>query len=291
MARPVPISVVLLWREPREDLSACLCSVLEQVIAVGGEVLIVVPRGEIERRPGNNSVPMIRWVGIDRPFTEPRAWEAGALAAQGARVAFGQARCRYVPGWVEAAVGAEIDSGSVAAGPVSQAGGSLAELAAYVCDYGIFADPAGQGGGRAASNNVVFDRLSLLRQARGQGLDKTQLLAQGDFRVCWVPAMTVTVCRPSSFWSAAGARFHRGRHYAAQRAERWSRLLRWAAGCAGAGLPALLLGRLVANRYLRRHFAGTLVFGLPWLLVLLVTWSLGEMAGYWTGAGSSASYV
>lgn len=291
MAHSIPISVVILWTDARDRLLDCLRTLIDQVHAVDGEVLVVAARDQAEpSAEWTGSLP-VRWVWVEPPLAEPRCWAAGAAAARGIRVAFGQARCRYAPGWAEAAVNALNDAGLVAAGPVQEPSGRIPALAAYLCDYGAFADPDGQGGGKAASANIVFDRQALLRLARGGRLDKTQVLAQSQFHVRWVPAMAVKIEPAASFWSMARLRFHRGRRYAAQRAQRWSHMLRGAAGCASAGLPALLLGRLIADRYLRRRFGRALVLGLPCLAVLLATWSLGEIAGYWTGAGSSERSV
>jgi hypothetical protein len=282
----IPLSVIIFWRDPREDLAGCLRGLLPQVSAARGEVLVVGPGAA----PPEGLDSRVRWVPLDPPSTEPRAWELGAGSARGATVAFGQARCRYAEGWAESVLSARAGGEDVVAGPVRlPSGAGLSRRAAYLCDYGAFADPAGQGGiGGAASNNVAFAAEVLPREGRGHGLHKVQVLAACDRRPRWVPGMAVTLGEsrpPLREWTA---RFPRGRSFAARRAIHWPPAFRLAAGASCVMLPLLLYARMAREGHLWKEYGGTLVFGLPLLMLSLGLWSLGEMFGYWMGPGRSA---
>jgi hypothetical protein len=54
-------------------------------------------------------------------------------------------------------------------------------------------------------------------------------------------------------------------------------------------LPALLPGRIVVRTVGKRRHIKELVRSLPYLLILMISWSLGEFCGYFAGEGSSAS--
>jgi hypothetical protein len=289
---PPVLSVVIVWREPSEDVEECLRSLVGQVQAAGGEVVVVTALSEQHILAARGVVPGPRWVRISRPLTEPRAWEAGFATARGATVAFGHARCRYAPGWANAACAANVGVGTVATGPVALVKGTpLSGRATYLCDYASFADPAGPSDARASSNNIAFARQALLALSTDRSLDKAALMTLGRFRVTWVPGMRVATRPVAPIWTDRLTRFHRGRHFAAFRASDWSKAVRLVAGLACFALPALLYVRLIGNRHLRSRFAGTLALGLPWIASALAAWSIGEMTGYWCGPGSSDRFL
>jgi len=292
MATPIRLSVVIVWRDEREGIVACLHSLVKQVEAAEGEVIVVSDKVESELISDRDVFPHLRWLHIDPPLTEPRAWQAGLRIAQGETVAFGQARCRYTPGWAEAALSARMDKDHVATGPVMLGQGhTLAGRANYLCDYGAFANPAGERSNQAPSNNIAFERRALSALSEGQGLHKSALLRRRKFRVVWAPAMEVTIRPVRSFLSDAIARFHRGRQYAALRAREWSWPSRIVCGVACVFLPALLFARLLRSKYVRMEFSNTITIGFPWIATSLATWSFGEMIGYWTGPGVSQQFA
>ena len=288
MNGPRTLSVVLVWRDPDERIIESLRSLIDPVQALDGEVIVVSGRFDRETESARTAISGARWIEIEAPVTEQRAWEAGFAVARCPIVAFAQARCRYEPGWAEAVLSAEIGPGRVAAGPVSPAPAlGLRALASYLCDYGAFADPEGRGGGAVASNNLAFHRSDLARIADGRGLWKPRLMGSENLKPIWMTGMRAEVRPPESILAAALARYRRGRAFAAFRASRWPRIGAILAGCGCPILPILLMARLVADRYLRRHYPRAFGAGAPWIAGLLTAWSIGEMVGYWGGEGGT----
>jgi hypothetical protein len=284
----VPLSVVIVWREIREGLAECLAGLVDQVRSERGEILVATDRPEAEVAGTLDRFPGVRRVQVDEPLTEPRAWRAGVDAARGETVAFGQARGRYAPGWARAVLARGATGDRVVAGPVClKEGTSIGGRAAFLCDYAPFADPDGPDPGGAASVNVAFGRRALAEEA-GPGLHKWALLASGRFRAVWEPGMRVAL---DAVGPAGVARFHRGRHYAALRAAGWPAAGRLAAGLGCVALPWLLAARLARVPHVRRRHLGTLALGSPWVAASLGLWSLGEMAGYWTGPGRASRFL
>ena len=282
------LSVVLVWRDPSEGVVEALHTLIGPVEVAGGEVIVVsgLPANMVEA--ARSSVVGARWIGVEPPATEPRAWGSGVEAARGPIVAFGQARCRYDSGWAPAILAAGVGPGRVATGPVLPAPGlSIGAMAAYLCDYGAFADPEGDAGGAVSSNNAAFDRRDLIAAVAADGLWKPRLLASGHLRPTWATGMRATI-RPTP---AIVARFHRGRAFAALRSSGWPRAIRLLAGLACPALPPRLLARLIGDRHLRHRHASALARGAPWIGAALLSWSLGELSGYWFGAGGSGCHL
>jgi hypothetical protein len=280
MGSPVRLSVVLVWRDPKEGIVEAVGSLADQVGAVGGELIVVTPLAHREIAAAQGCVAGPRWVRVEKSWSEPRAWEVGVREARGAVVAFGQARCRYAEGWAEAILDSAIGPDRAVAGPVLAAPGmSLADRAAFLCDYGLLSGSSGRG---AAACNVAFERATLLPWCDGTGVAKADLLGRGGFRVEWHPAMAATIHPVQAARADRVMRYHRGRSYAARRAERWSPARRAVFGAGCLLLPTILLARLATTRE-----RATLARGLPWIVAALAAWSAGELVGYWRGAGSS----
>lgn len=268
----IPLSVILVWSDPREGIAEALRSLVEQVDAVGGEILVVSAWDASETFPG------VRWLLVEEHATEPRAWEIGRRNARGGTLAFGQARCRYDAGWVAAILRERSKGASLVAGPVVLEGEGWSARAAYLCDYALI----GPGGGAAACN-LAADRAILPEpEQEPDGLPKTALLELG-VRVAWATEMVATTRVIGSPWSGWLGRFHRGRQYAARRASGWPNALRLPAGLGCVALPALLYARMVGR--VRRESWPTLTLGGPLVAAMLGAWALGEWAGYWFGAG------
>jgi hypothetical protein len=294
MFRPIPLSVVLIWRSCEEDVVSSVRSLIDGVRDVGGELLIVtaLDRDAIETATALINDSAVRWIKIEPPLTEPTAWEAGLAASEGAALGFCQARGRYATGWARSALDGLANGADVVAGPVRLAKAArLASRAAHLCDYAAFDDPEDEGLGGAAACNLAMDRRILENFSCGTGLHKCALLATDGLHVVWRPDLSATLSPVGSFRAAGVARFHRGRHYASLRSAPWPRWARIGAGLGCLILPPLLFARLLALAHVRRHRLRTLLLGVPWIAASLGLWSLGEMAGYWSGPGTSAQFL
>jgi hypothetical protein len=55
-----------------------------------------------------------------------------------------------------------------------------------------------------------------------------------------------------------------------------------------AALPALKAARLAAEVISRQRYGSQFFLSLPWIMIFLTSWSLGELWGYAAGPGGSA---
>jgi hypothetical protein len=90
-----------------------------------------------------------------------------------------------------------------------------------------------------------------------------------------------------SIRNAIGLAYALARGYAAQRVLGAAATRRVTYSCVTPLLPFLLGGRILAATILKRRKILQLALALPWLAVLLIAWSLGELAGYLAGEGYS----
>ncbi|MEO6809171.1 MAG: hypothetical protein ABI353_08655 [Isosphaeraceae bacterium] len=294
MLRLVPLSVVLIWRAVEEDVVGALRSLIGGVRDEGGEVLIVTALGRDSIETASTAIndDAVRWIRVEPPLTEPNGWNAGLAASNGTTLGFGQAKGQYAAGWARSVMAARANGADVVAGPVRLSRAArLTSQAAHLCDYAAFDDPGDEGPGGAAACNLAFDRRILDDFPSENGLHKCALLATNKLRVVWRPEMSATLSPLGSFKAAGVARFHRGRHYASLRAATWPRSARIVAGLGCLALPFLLFVRLIALDHVRRRYRRTLFLGSPWIATSLGLWSLGEMAGYWSGTGNSARFL
>jgi hypothetical protein len=87
---------------------------------------------------------------------------------------------------------------------------------------------------------------------------------------------------PLTFTALLEERFGWGRLFAARRAAEISLARRTLYALLAPGLPPVLLARC-ATREIPARRRARLVPALPAMLLLSISWSLGEMVGYWTG--------
>ena len=159
--------------------------------------------------------------------------------------------------------------------------------AVYYCDFGRYENPVPEGETPFASDaNITYKRADL-EQVRSVWKDAYREVAVNDAlrslgkTISLDPRAIVYQNRVGLTFSAAvRERFSWGRSYAATRST-WLRMpKRLVFATLSPVLPPLLLFRLARRaRDRNRHFA-KFVMSVPFLVPLLISWSIGETAGY-----------
>lgn len=284
-----PVSVVVSWRHRTDPIGRCLDSLLSARRAGPLEIVIVGSlrdRSAADKYLGDGSGAEVRFVRGPRGMSDVTAWGLGLTAARERHVAFTQARCTVCDDWPARAAEPLPPGVGMAGGPVGLAEpAGVADRAAFLCDYGDFADPPPQGPDTLAANNCVFDRRWLSRYHPGGPLHKTAVVAAARAageRFDWRPAMRVAMHPSAPAWVQLAERGRRGADYARIRSAGWPTPVRWAAGAAAPLLTALLTWRLWRRscRAPRERRPGPAE--LPAVAVWMLAWSLGEAAGYWS---------
>ncbi|HET6566718.1 MAG TPA: hypothetical protein VFG50_02065 [Rhodothermales bacterium] len=236
------------------------------------------------------------------PFPEatpgPVLWGAGIARARGEQIAVTDTLTLFDAGWVDAALCActperPIAGGAVEPLPVQ----SLVNWAAYFCDYGQFMRPLQGGTSRELpGTNVTFKR-TLLEHASAYtqpSFWKTywcRALAADGVPLTSVPSMVAFHAKEYRLGSLLLRRYRHGRCFGGMRNEQLSVGRRVAYLAGSPLLPVLFLLRMTRTFLPKRRFRRQFFASLPFSVLALASWSIGEAFGYLAGPGDSCQFV
>ncbi len=216
-------------------------------------------------------------------------------AAAGEIVALTEDHGRPDPRWCANIVKAYQQDYSAVGGAIENGVDRLLNWAVYFCDFGAYQNPVAAGPTTMISDvNASYRREALEKirpvweQSFNQVLVNRAILERGG-RLGIFPDIVVRQYREGLRWSEALAeRFIWGRSFAAARCGwigRGERLLRVVIAPV---LPAVLAARMAANVLRRGRLRRKFAAAFPLILLLEVSWSLGELTGYLTGTATGA---
>jgi hypothetical protein len=228
--------------------------------------------------PALHSVPELRWKALDH--------------LTGKIVAAVEARCVPSESWCQdllAAHAAAPDSPAVG-GPVAiQPNATSFDWGLYFCEYGQFAPPLRLGPASAISGANLSYRRSALEASvdlTGRGEWETiihQRWLQRGFQLT-LSGATVTFFNSMSPGVALRQRWQYGRGYGADRLRGAGGPRRFAYAGAACLLPLLLTWRTASAAW-QKHLFPAFLRSLGWVLLLSLSWSMGELVGYIAGKG------
>ncbi len=164
----------------------------------------------------------------------------------------------------------------------------LLNWAVYFCDFFRYHNPvpAGQSG-LASDVNVAYKRavLDSIRPVLFPSFRETavnQALVERGQKIVLVPEVVVRQTRKNlGLGGALKERFIWGRSYAGGRSRQIGEK-RLILGILCPILPAILIFRIARTVFERRRLVGVFLKSLPLLVPLTISWSLGELVGYFT---------
>lgn len=283
------LSVIVTSYQTPRGLARCLESLTSQKAA--GEIVVsdcspVNPAIELGPR-----FPGVRFLHFPVKRTVPELRWAALRETSGELVAAMESRCVPTATWCAELVAAHAThpGAPVAGGPVSMLpGGSLRDLAIYLCEYGAFAPPVVEGASAQLSGaNLCYRRSALLEcgdlldAGVWEALIHERWKAQG--RPLWLCGASIAFENTMPLGETFAQRFHYGWSFASERVAgqpRAEAILR----AAGAPLiPVVLIGRLLQSAR-QKGFVGQVLRAFGWIVVFQAIWAAGECAGYLLGA-------
>ena len=195
------------------------------------------------------------------------------------------------PRWAASVVSAHRQSHAAIGGAVENGIDRALNWAVYYCDFGRYQNPVPAGESPWASDaNVTYKRadLELVRPVWESAYREVPvhdaLKSLGKTIALNRNIVVYQNRRGLTFGTAARERFSWGRSYALTRAARLTAPKRFALAALAPMLPAALLIRMGRRAWTRKRHFSEFLRALPFVLPLLVSWSMGEMAGYLTPA-------
>lgn len=291
-----PLSAIVVAFTSGPVLGQCLAALHSQARGQLEIVVVFDASGPCAPAAARAQYPDVKWLGAPPGSTIPRMRTLGINASSGDILALLEGDCVVEPGWAAAAIAAHETAdvaigGAVEPGPYRKA----LDWAVYFCEYGRFMLPLRRRADLAlalASNNVTYKRHALL-PAAGETGGFYEFAVHRAWQDAGIPMRTEAsiVVRNVNSWSlphVTSVPYHHGRAFAGQRfpgRPAW-RLL---SGLLAVSLPVLKAGRVIVDTLARRRRLGRLLVALPWIVVFVTSWSLGEVVGYLRGPGDSAA--
>ena len=282
-------------------LADCLRALEPQAEALELEILVVsrLPTGEAEAIAGR--VARTRTI-LAEGLTIPQMRAKGIEAAGAPVVAVLGEHVRPGPDWAGAMLRGHAASPGGAAVGGSIAGperAGAAGLAAFLAEYSEHMAPMPAGLVSSLPGvNISYKRSAI--EACGEHLSAGawetflhEALAREGFDFRCEAGAEVAVTRTYGFPCFTAEKFRIARSYAGMRASRTGQAGRIRGAAATVILPELLVLRIARRVVGRSGVRGTMALlrSLPFLLVYVAAWTLGELAGYLLGEGSSTARV
>ena len=279
------------------DLLGCLAALTQQQ-SIALEVIVIDRLGEEVRSVVRSRFPDVVVVPTGPDTTIPEMRALGFDRARGDAIAVIEDHVIVPPAWGRALLDALTDGNSVVGGSIENAATeTVLDWAAFLCEYSACLSPlpAGEASWLPGNNVVYPSRLvRAYRPVIGEGRWENRLhdaMRADGVRLLCRPEIVVGHKKHYTFGEYLSQRYLYARSYAGGRVQGAPALRRFVFGAAALALPPLLFYRTVSRVVSKRRHLGHLFASLPLLAVFVTSWGVGEIVGYWFGAGNALSKV
>lgn len=295
---PAEISIVIPAVNGWADLDRCLSAIDGERASTAIEAIVPERCGEEVRGLAARKFPWARIIPVSAETTIPQMRAAGIREARSPTVAIVEDHTIVRPGWARDMVEARTDETRVVGGGlVNAATDSIVDWAAWLCEYSHLAGPAPVGVVDSMhGNHTAYDR-QLLEEHRdivesGKWEDALHSAIQRKGVTLWSrPDIVAGHEKHYSVGEYTSQRFLYSRAYAAMRTSGATGLRKFVYGLLAFTLPPILLYRIVNRVWRGRLYRSHLLPSLPLLVIFVVSWALGEIAGAWFGDGGALAKV
>ena len=298
------LSVIVVSFNGPDLLRGCLASLERQTLQEGVETY-VVGSWDVSKDEHDNlkeRFPSVRWIDAPQSYNVPQLRKLGIGASQGRIVALIEDDCLASATWCASIL--ESHQGSDAAiGGVVEPGKytSMMDWAAYFCEFSAFMVPGPKdSAGALPGANVSYKRTALTEVLDQHQLHGDNPVLEGFYeaffhRALWQaghslklePALVVQNVKPWKVSKLLAVRYHHGRGFGGMRTAGRPMVGRLPYVGLAMLLPVVQVSRITKQVIAKNRYLGRLVLAFPWVILLSVSWSLGEFVGYLLGPGKS----
>lgn len=216
----------------------------------------------------------------------PELWRDGIRAAESDRVALSIGHCKPGPGWVSALLQADLETFAGVGGALdNEPRADALGWAVYILRYARFSPPfAERETPDLPGDNVVYDRQSLLRHADAfnDGFWEPEihaLLVKEGRRLLLTPSLLSVHVNGYATFSFAEQRLRHGTRFGFERALHMSATRRIAQLTLAPLVPAVFGAKVLREALKRPALRAHLPTALPYLMLFVNAWALGELGG------------
>ncbi len=280
------------------DLVPCLNALNALRSRTATEVLVVDRLGGEVADTVRAKYPWAVLLPMPRTSTIPQMRDAAFRAATADAVAVIEDYVIVPPEWGERLLAVLAEGYDVAGGPIDNAATDrLLDWATFLCEYSACLPPLPEGAAEwLPGNNVVYRRSVLQRYlpVTAQGAWENRLhdaMRADGVRLECRSNLLVGHKKHFGLLEYMGQRYLYSRSYAGARVQSASLVKRLATGAAAFALPPLLLLRITRSLMAKGVPTPRVLATLPFIGTFAVSWGLGEVVGYWFGAGDALARV
>ena len=280
------------------DLIGCLEAVEKLRTTVQLEVIVVDRLGGSVAAAVRDRFPAVKLLPVPSGTTIPQMRHLAFAEATGAAVGVIEDHVIVPPDWGRRMLGALGDGANVVGGSiVNAATDTLVDWAAFLCEYSACLPPIPSGPSDwLPGNNVIYRRavLDKFREVTAEGRWENRLhdAMKGTGEILWCrPDIIVGHKKHYTFGEYLSQRYLYARSYAGARVAGAPTGRRLGYGAAALLLPPLLLVRTLQRLSAKQVDRALVLRSLPMIAVFVTSWGLGEVIGYWFGAGDSLAKV
>lgn len=276
------LSIVIGCSNAASTIEACLNAVSRD--RSGVEVILVDSStdGSAEKVAGR--FPAVTVMRMAPGLLVPFLWSTGIGLSKGAHIAITTAHCVPEDDWVERCLFVAQSSEAAVGGPILEPlDGSATDWAIYLARYSAFLPPLQEGKtAEIAGDNAVYRRdLLQTHHTTSEGFWEHlyhRSLRLDGYTLSLDPKLAVRFAG-SSFTEFCSVRARHGFHYGSTREMAFpERVIRFVTSPL---LPPVLVLRIVRRVVSkRRDWTRNVARALPFLFIAVLSWSLGEAAGY-----------
>ena len=287
--RTPDISVVVGSKNAGQTIEHCLRALHAQIGGLTAQIILVDGSTDGTAELISQRFPEVQLIRADPKLLTPHLWALGIKNAKAPIVALTISQCIPSDDWISRIllVAAAQESCAAFGGPIEgPSHGSMKDWAVYFSRYSAFMPPVQpQSVIDLAGDNAAYRRVALngfeSEMASGfwENLVHHHLLVEG-WKLYLSPDIRAQLGPVANVWSFCRERFRHGRYYGSTRPRASGLMRALRALTAPALMPFLLLRIGLRVTRQRRDWLANYLFSMPWSVVFLSFWSLGEMSGY-----------
>ncbi len=295
---PVELTVVVPSVNGLHDLVGCLEALERLREDIHVEVLVVDRLGDTVRDAVRSRFPNVRILPVPSETTIPEMRHLAFQQASADAVAVIEDHIIVPPEWGRRLLAGLAAGHDVVGGPIANAADQrLLDWSTFLCEYSACLPPLPEGKAEwLPGNNIVYRRALLERfrdvTAEGKWENRLHDAMRGEGIPLYCDATLIVGHKKHfGFFEYISQRYLYSRSYAGARVRGAPLTRRLAMGAAAFALPPLLLMRILRvnlGKGVSRQLVATT---LPFILVYATAWAIGEIVGYWFGAGDALARV
>lgn len=293
--KQIKLTIVIAAWNGITHLTQCLSSLEVQLKDEPVEV-IVVSNFETTTVNEKSKIEFIRFINLSDKTSVPKLFFYGIAQAQGDYVAITEDFCLFDPAWYQETKKMYDSSYSAVGGTIENSENqNILDWAVFLYDYGKYMSPNKAGVTDTLSGANILYRREKIKTLNEKIKDEffetfvnSQLISQGN-QIYLNPAMIIYHNKQYELKRTVIQYYHQARTFAAHRVLNSTITKRVLLTLVSPILPFLLTFRIISRTLNKKRHLNKLILALPYLAILMTTWSFGELSGYLIGEGKSGN--